>query len=93
MESLIANRTLARVAGVAGIAGQLASAYVFVLYPALSVPSPANYGFFGAWFVLVAMAVAWWRHHPWRSFMLPIASVPVAALVLAAGSRLLGWAP
>jgi hypothetical protein len=93
MQSLTANRTIARVAGVGGIAAQLASAYVFILYPALSVPSPANFAFFVAWFVLVAVAIAWWRRHPWRSFVVPIVSVPIAALLLAAGTRLLGWAP
>ena len=93
MQSLTGNRTLARVAGAVGIAGQLVGAYVFILYPAHSVPSPANYAFFVAWFVLVALAIAWWRTHPWRSFLVPIASIPVAALLLAAGTRLLGWAP
>jgi hypothetical protein len=93
MRSVIGNRTVARIAGVAGIVGQLLAAYVFLLYPALSVPSPANYAFFVAWFVLVVLAVAWWRSHPWRSFLVPIASVPVAVLLLAAGTRFLGWAP
>lgn len=93
MESVIGNRTAARVAGAVGIAGQVAAAYVFLLYPALTVPSPANYVFFVAWFVLVGLAITWWRSHPWRSFLVPIISVPVAVLLLATGTRFLGWRP
>ncbi len=93
MESLTSNRPLARVAGAVGIAAQLLGAYVFILFPALTVPSPANYAFFVAWFVLVALTIAWWRSHPWRSFLVPITSIPVAVLLLAAGTRFLGWAP
>jgi len=40
------------------------------------VPSAANYGFFVVWFVLVSLTIAWWRQHPWRSFLVPIVSVP-----------------
>jgi hypothetical protein len=93
MDTVINNRTVAGMAGIAGIAGQLASAYFFLLVPGLAVPSPANYVFFGAWFVLVGLTIAWWRHHPWRSFLVPIVSVPVAILVLEIGTQALGWAP
>lgn len=93
MEGIVRNRTLARVAGTAGIIGQLAAAYWFVLFPALVVPSPANYLIVASWFVLVGLAIAWWRHHPWRSFLVPIVSVPVVLLVLEFGTRVLGWAP
>ena len=74
--------TLLRVAGAIGIVAQVASAYWYVLYPALVVPSPTNYVFFLAWFVLVGLAVAWWRRHPGRSFLLPVISVPLVVLVL-----------
>ena len=93
MESLIDNRTLARAAGAVGIVGQFLGAYVFILYPALTVPSPFNYAFFVAWFVLVGLAIAWWRSHAWRSFLVPIVSIPVAVFLLAVGTRLLGWRP
>jgi hypothetical protein len=93
METVVRNRTLARVAGAVGIIGQVAAAYVFLLYPALTVPSPANYVFFVAWVVLVGLAITWWRSHPWRSFLVPITSVPVAGLLLAAGTQYLGWRP
>ena len=92
MEGIVRNRTLARAAGTAGILGQLAAAYFFVLVPALAVPSPANYLIVAAWFVLLALAIAWWRHHPWRSFLVPVVSVPVVLLVLEFGTRILGWA-
>jgi hypothetical protein len=91
MESLMSNVTIARVAGAAGIAAQLAAAYVFVLIPALTVPSPVNYAFVIAWFVLLGVTIVWWRSHPWRSFLVPIISVPSALLLLALGSRFLGW--
>lgn len=87
------DRTLARVAGAAGIVAQLAASYYFLLVPALSVPTPANYVIMASWFVLVGLAIAWWRHHPWRSFLVPIVSVPVVLVVLEVGTRVLGWAP
>jgi hypothetical protein len=93
MESMIRDRPLARLAGAAGIVGQFASAYWYLLYPLLVVPSPASYFFFVAWFVLVGLAIAWWRHHPIRSFFVPVVSVPVAVMVLWIGTTFLGWAP
>ena len=93
MDGTVRDRTLARVAGAAGIIAQFAASYFFVLVPALSVPTPANYLIIASWFVLVGLAIGWWRHHPWRSFMVPIVSVPVVLLVLEFGTRFLGWAP
>ena len=90
---LSGNSTLAHVAGAAGIGGQIAAAYWFLLLPGLVVPSPENYLFFSAWAVLLVAAIAWWRHHPWRSFLVPIVSVPAVVLVLDLGERFLGWAP
>ena len=91
--SVIRDRPLAHLAGALGIAGQLASAFWYLLYPLLVVPSPASYLFFAAWFVLVGLTVAWWRHHPIRSFFVPIVSVPAAVLALWIGTTFLGWAP
>ncbi len=93
MDTLIGNRTLANVAGAAGVLGQLAAAYWFVLFPALVVPTPINYLFVVAWLVLVGLAIASWRHHPWRSFLIPVVSVPVVIVALEVGVRLMGWAP
>ena len=76
-----------------GIVGQLASAYWYLLYPLLVVPTPADYLFFAAWFVLVGLTVAWWRHHPIRSFLVPIVSVPAVVSALWIGTTFLGWAP
>ena len=90
---MISDRTWAHIAGALGIAGQVAAAYFFLLFPALTVPSPENYLFFVAWAVLLGLAIAWWRHHPWRSLLVPIVSVPTVAVVLEAGERFLGWAP
>ncbi|MDQ2966031.1 MAG: hypothetical protein M3R57_09315 [Chloroflexota bacterium] len=93
MTTVVRNDRLARIAGAAGVVAQLAAAYYFVLFPALVVPSPINYLFVAAWFVLVGLAIAWWRHHPWRSFLIPIVSVPVVIVLLELGVRFLGWAP
>ena len=90
--AMIRDRPLAYLAGSAGVVGQLASAYVFLLYPFLVVPPPANYLFYVAWFVLVGLAIAWWGRHPLRSFFVPIVSVPVAVLALWLGITFLGWA-
>lgn len=90
---VIGNGTLARAAGAAGIAGQVAGAYFFLLFPALTVPSPENYLFFIAWAILLGLAIAWWRRHPWRSFLVPIISVPPVVLMLEIGKRFLGWVP
>jgi hypothetical protein len=92
METALAHRRLAYAAGVAGIAAQVASAYFFLLYPLLIVPTPASYVFFAAWFFLVGLAIAWLRHHPWRSFLVPIVTVPLVIVVLEIGIHVLGWA-
>ena len=42
MASMIRDRPLAHLAGAVGILGQLASAYWYLLYPLLVVPSPAS---------------------------------------------------
>jgi hypothetical protein len=87
------DRRLARIAATLGVVAQVLSAYYFILYPALTVPSPANYFFFVAWPVLVGLTISWWRNHPWRSFILPVASIPLARLVLEIGFRFWGWMP
>jgi hypothetical protein len=87
------SRRLPYLAGAVGIVGQLASAYWYLLYPLLVVPTPASYAFFVVWFVLVGLTVAWWRRHPIRSFLVPIVSVPIAIVALAIGTTFLGWAP
>jgi hypothetical protein len=93
MQGIVENRTLAHVAGAAGILGQLAASYFFLLFPMLVVPTPTSYVIVASWFVLMGLAIAWWRHHPWRSFLVPIVSVPVVMVVLELGVRFLGWAP
>lgn len=84
---------LAHLAGAIGIAGQLASAYWYLLYPLLIVPTPASYAFFVAWPTLVVVTIIWWRKHPIRSFFVPIVSVPIAVVTLEIGMTSFGWAP
>ena len=90
---VIRDRPLAHLAGIAGIVGQMASAYWYLLYPLLVVPSPASYLFFAAWFILVGLTIAWWRDHPLRSFFVPVVSVPVAIILQWVGTTYLAWAP
>jgi hypothetical protein len=84
-------RTWPHLAGALGIVGQILAAFQFVLVPALTVPPPATYLFVVAWFILLGLAIAWWRHHPWRSVLVPVVSIPAVILILALGERLLGW--
>jgi hypothetical protein len=76
------HRGLARAAGAVGIAAQLASAYIFILAAAMTVPTPDMDAFVAVWLILVALAVAWWRHHPWRSFLVPVIAIPAVVIVL-----------
>lgn len=93
IEPELGNGKLAHMAGAVGIAGQVAGAFPFLLIPLLTVPSPEMYLFFVAWVVLVVAAISWWRHHPWRSLLVPIISVPAVYLVLVLGERFLAWGP
>jgi hypothetical protein len=87
------GRTPAHIAGAAGIAAQVAAAYYFVLVPALTVPPPQVYAFVLVWLLLVGRTITWWRHHPWRSLLVPVVSVPSVMLLLEVGRQLLGWVP
>ena len=93
MDSLLQNESARRVAATLGVVGSVALAYYYILAPMLTVPSPAKYGFYAAWFVLVGLSIAWWRRHPWRSFSVPIVGLIVALVVLWLGGEYLGWAP
>jgi hypothetical protein len=93
MASLSRNHGVPRLAASFGVVAQIASAYVFLLYPALTVPSPERYGFIFTWVALVGLTAAWWRDHPWRSLTVPLVSVPTCALVLWFGTQVLRWGP
>ena len=93
MEVLARHEGTRRVAATLGVVASIALAYYYVLVPALTVPSPANYLFFAAWFVLVILAVAWWRRYPWRSFAVPIIGFVAVIAALWFGTTYLGWAP
>ena len=82
-----------RVAATLGVVGSVALAHYYVLLPALTVPTPATYLFVGAWFVLVILALAWWRRHPWRSFAVPIIGFVAVIVALWFGTTYLGWRP
>ena len=93
MDAFVANQTVRRVAASLGVLGSLALAYYYLLFPALTVPSPAMYGFFAAWFVLVGLSLKWWSKLPWRSFAVPIVGLIAVLVVLWFGTTYLSWAP
>jgi hypothetical protein len=84
---------LAHATGAVGIGGQVAAAFFFILLPAFTAPSPANYRFFVAWALLLGLAIAWWRHHALRSLLVPMVSVPLCLLPLEMGKRNWNWVP
>jgi hypothetical protein len=93
MEALARHEGARRVAATLGVVGSVALAYYYVLLPALTVPTPATYLFVAAWFVLVILAVAWWRRYPWRSFAVPIIGFVAVNAALWFGTTYLRWAP
>ena len=93
MQAFTANEPVRRVAASLGVLGSLALAFHYILLPALTVPAPAMYGFFAAWFVLVGLSVKWWRKQPWRSFAVPVVGLIAVLAVLWFGTGYLGWAP
>jgi len=93
MDPLLRNENVRRGAATLGVAGSVALAYVYVLIPLLTVPTPASYAFYVAWLVLVGVSIAWWRRHPWRSFSVPIVGLFSAIAALWFGGEYLGWAP
>ncbi len=90
--SMIRDRRLAHLAGALGIVGQLASAYWYLLYPLLVVPTASCYLFYTACSLRPAN-VSWSRDHPIRSFFVPVVSVSTIVFTLSIGTTFLSWAP
>ena len=93
MASLVTNETMRRIAATLGVLGSLALAYFYILFPMLTVPGLARYGFYVAWIVLVGLSLKWWRSHPWRALAVPVVALIVVLPVLWFGGEYLGWAP
>ncbi|HEY8238906.1 MAG TPA: hypothetical protein VIF63_05675 [Candidatus Limnocylindrales bacterium] len=93
MTSFLANETVRRIAATLGVLGSLALAYLYILYPLLTVPGLARYGFYGAWIVLVVLSLMWWRRHPWRALAVPVVGLVAVLAALWFGGEYLGWAP
>ena len=91
MPSFLANETVRRIAATVGVLGSLALAYFYILYPLLTVPGIARYGFYGAWIVLVVLSLRWWRHQPWRAFAVPVVGLVAVLAALWLGYSYLGW--
>jgi hypothetical protein len=93
MEALAGHELARRVGATLGVVGSLALAFFYVLVPALTVPWPANYGFYVAWVGLVVLAIVWWRPYPWRSLAVPIVGLVAVLAALWLGNTYLGWGP
>jgi urea transporter len=93
MDQSLGNERASRIAATLGVAGSVALAYFYVLVPLLTVPGLARYGFYGAWIVLVALSLKWWRRHPWRSLAVPVVGLIAVLVALWVGGEYLGWAP
>ncbi len=93
MGSFVANETVRRIAATFGVLASVALAYFYILYPLLTVPGLARYGFYVAWIVLVVLSIKWWRHHPWRAFAVPVVGLVAVLVALWLGGEYLGWAP
>ena len=93
MSAMTEHRLVDRIVATIGVIGSIALAYVYVLIPMLTVPSPFVYGFVVAWVVLVVASLAWWRRHPWRAFFVPLVGLVLGFGAIQLGTSLLGWAP
>jgi hypothetical protein len=91
MESNVANRRIARAVGILGLVGHLLAAFLYIVFPGLEVPYPALYLFQAAWVVVLALALWWFRDHPWRSALLVIAGAVAVTVVRILGEQYLGF--
>ena len=93
MSAMTESRLGDRIVATVGVVGTIALAYVYILIPMLTVPSPYMYVFVVVWVLMVVASLAWWRRHPWRSFAIPFVGLPLGLLALQLGTSVLGWAP
>ena len=95
MQSVVGNDagnvTLARLAAVAGIVGHIGALVLYVLLPFLVAPPLAVQAFTAAWFVVLGLALRWYRAHPWRSALLPVLGALIAGIIRILGEQQLGW--
>jgi hypothetical protein len=63
----------------------------FYLSSGLVAPLWAVVGLMIIWLTLVVVGIVWFRRHPLRVLLLPVAAVGIWFGVLTLGERLLGW--
>jgi len=93
MQSIVGNQTVARVVATIAIVGHLLALLLYVLAPGLVAPARVVYGFAAAWVIVLALAVFWYRRHPWRSTVVVAVGAVLAQLVRVYGEQSLGWEP
>ena len=91
MESIAANRRVARAVGILSVIGHLLAAFLYIVLPGLEVPYPGLYLFQAAWVVVLALVLWWFRGHPWRSAVLVFAGAVVVTVVRILGEQYLGF--
>lgn len=81
-----------RIAALIGLGAHLVLAIWYFLYTPLFAPLSGSIVLWAAWLGLLALAVSWWRPHPFRVLAVPVAAAVVWMAGVWLGSVVLGWA-
>ena len=93
MQSILENRSWARMAAALAILGHFPAAMTYVLVPMLIGPPAITYTLGAVWIALLGTAIYWFRAHPWRSAVLLAIGFVVVQVFVIFGDRYLGWNP
>jgi hypothetical protein len=91
MQSIVANRAVARAVGILSLVGHLLAAFLYIVFPGLEVPYPGLYLFQAAWVVVLALVLWGFRGHPWRSALLVVAGAVLVSVARILGEQYLGF--
>jgi hypothetical protein len=95
MQAVVDNRAgsdrWARLLAVVATVGHFFALVLYVLFPMLVAPPLAVKAFAAAWVVVLGLTLLWYRHHPWRTAVLPIAGAVVVGIIRILGEQHLGW--
>ena len=93
MQSIVENRSWARIAAALAILGHLVAAMTYVLVPALIGPPAVTYTLGALWIVLLGLAIYSFSAHPWRSAVLLAVGYVAVQTFVVVGDLYLGWNP